>query len=189
MRASPAARLAGLVTTMILAAASGACSATPDLTFGDDVAIDAGPGDAHVPAFGGQGAYDAALSPFDAGLSPPASDATPPPSVSDAALPPGTTDAGPTLPPDAGPTAPVDAGPVLSCPHAPPAGADLCCGAIPCVGKKCAAVCNECAACAGSVCCAAANGKSASCASSTSACPKNKPGNAARADESAEATP
>jgi hypothetical protein len=46
----------------------------------------------------------------------------------------------------------VDAGP-SGCPSHVPAGANLCCGDVPCVGLKCYQECNECAACSGSFCC------------------------------------
>ena len=188
------------MVTMASALLCSACGATPELTFGEDGEADAAPDAGRLPTFGGPGNGDAASSPpgaVDAGApravdAGPARDAASPPTVPDAASPPPPDASSPPGPLDAGAPPTIDAGPpVLACPTAPPAGADLCCGAVPCVGKKCAQVCDACAACAGRVCCATANGKSASCAATTSTCPKGNGGGNARddADERAEVSP
>ena len=192
MRASSTPGLAALMVIMASALLlSTACGATPELTFGDGDEANAAPDAARLPTFGGAGNGDAASSPaptvdasaprtVDAGD---ARDAASPPTVPDAASPPPPDASSPPGPLDAGAPPTIDAGPpVLACPAAPPAGADLCCGAVPCVGKKCAQVCGACAACAGRVCCAAANGKAASCAATTSACPKGAGPGRARDD-------
>jgi hypothetical protein len=46
----------------------------------------------------------------------------------------------------------------------------MCCGDVPCAGKKCAAHCDECARCAGRICCVSPNGKSVTCGANVAAC-------------------
>ena len=143
--------LAGLLALALSAGAAG-CAATPDLVFAD--------------ADGGAGASDAAPGPqrgsaADSGQTSRTDGPTSPDQdatavAADAAVPP----PGPPPPP-------------ATCPNHVPSGADGCCGAVPCVGKKCVESCSECAACAGKACCvgnnqnhgnANGNGNGVSCA-------------------------
>ena len=80
-------------------------------------------------------------------------------------------------------TPPADGGAdtaTATCPRTPPPGATTCCGAIPCVGGKCAQRCDECARCgpdagdAGRVCCVPnSGGQQAVCADAPQRCPNN----------------
>jgi hypothetical protein len=130
-----------------------ACMDAPDITFEpEDDAAAASLGPAVVAEDDAGDASDAAFAAEDAVTSVDAP-AHPPPS-------PPPTDA---------------ASPGAVCPLGVPPGATTCCGAVPCVGSKCATQCVACAACTGAVCCVP-DAKSFTCAASAAACKPTKAG-------------
>jgi hypothetical protein len=154
MRANVTAATAGLACALLaLLALLAGCATLPSVSF---VADDAGLAalDATTSIDGsGEGVVDGAPShPFDAGSVTPPNDA-------------GPIDSGGAL----------DAGPSGTCPAAPPAGATLCCGNVPCEGmaKKCMDSCTNCEndCNAGQTCCLDKNGNFEGCFGTPSECP------------------
>ncbi len=160
-----------------------ACMATPEAVFTEleagsssappDINVDAGsdalavPQEDAAPAAPGSG--DGATP--DGGAAPACASCLDASATADVRSPP------PPPPPQVDAGAAEDAAPPTpTCPSQVPPQADVCCGAVPCVGHNCTSHCGECAACAGQVCCAAGgNGdksdeQGVSCAASPAAC-------------------
>ena len=162
-----------LVAAAACVALASACGGSVDYTLIDDPV---GPA-----ADGADAASDARAPEQDAGPDAKADATHAAPDGSDAPSQDASAPTPPTPPPTPPPPPPPPSPPpspppppsATGCPGQVPAGATMCCGAIACVGNKCAERCADCAASCTGICCAPSNKHNAvSCVTSVGSCPQ-----------------